>query len=62
MKKYKHLLWLSGLVIVLISLSSLNACSLGGETIPKKIRTKEQFEFEKRLIPCLNFGTRAEGF
>ena len=54
MTKYKHLLWLSGLVIVLISLSSLNACSLGGETIPQN-RTKEQFEFEKTFDPMFKF-------
>ena len=54
MKKYKHLLWLSGLVIVLISLLSLNACSLGGETIPQN-RTKEQFEFEKTFEPMFKF-------
>ena len=54
MKKYKHLLWLSGLVIVLISLSSLNACSLGGETIPQN-RTKEQYEFEKTFDPMFKF-------
>lgn len=54
MKKYKHLLWLSGLVIVLISLSSLNACSLGGETIPQN-RTKEQYEFEKTFDPMFRF-------
>ena len=54
MKRYKHLLWLSGLVIVLISLSSLNACSLGGETIPQN-RTKEQYEFEKTFEPMFKF-------
>ena len=54
MKKYKHLFWLSGLVIVSISLFSLNACSLGGETIPKN-RTKEQFEFEKTFEPMFKF-------
>ena len=54
MKKYKHLLWLSGLVIVLISLLSLNACSLGGETIPKN-RTREQYEFEKTFDPMFKF-------
>lgn len=54
MKKYKHLLWLSGLVIVSISLFLLNACSLGGETIPQN-RTKEQFEFEKTFEPMFNF-------
>lgn len=54
MKKYKHLFWLSGLVILSISLFSLNACSLGGETIPKN-RTKEQFEFEKTFDPMFKF-------
>lgn len=54
MKKYKHLLWLPGLVIVLISLLSLIACSFGGETIPQN-RTKEQFEFEKTFDPMFNF-------
>ena len=54
MKKYKHLLWLSGLVIVSISLFLLNACSLGGETIPQN-RTKEQFEFEKTFEPMFKF-------
>ena len=54
MKKYKHLFWLSGLVIVLISLSLLNACSLGGETIPQN-RTKEQYEFEKTFDPMFKF-------
>ena len=54
MKKYKHLLWLSGLVIVLISLLSLIACSLGGETIPQN-RTKEQYEFEKTFDAMFKF-------
>ena len=54
MKKYKHLFWLSGLVILSISLFSLNACSLGGETIPQN-RTKEQFEFEKTFDPMFKF-------
>lgn len=54
MKKYKHLFWLSGLVIVSISLFLLNACSLGGETIPQN-RTKEQYEFEKTFEPMFNF-------
>lgn len=54
MKKYKHLLWLSGLVITLISLFSLNGCSLGSETIPKN-RTKEQYEFEKTFEPIFKF-------
>ena len=54
MKKYKHLFWLSGLVIVSISLFLLNACSLVGETIPKN-RTKEQYEFEKTFEPIFKF-------
>lgn len=54
MKKYKHLLWLSGLIIILISLFSLNGCSLGSETIPKN-RTKEQYEFEKTFEPMFKF-------
>ena len=54
MKKYKHLLWFAGLVIILISLFSLNGCSLGGETIPKN-RTKEQYEFEKTFEPIFKF-------
>ena len=54
MKKYKHLLWLSGLFIILISLFSLNGCSFGGETIPKN-RTKEQYEFEKTFEPLFKF-------
>ena len=54
MKKYKHLFWISGLVIVSISLFSLNACSFGGETIPQN-RTKEQYEFEKTFDPMFKF-------
>ena len=54
MKKYKHLLWLSSLVIILISLLLLNGCSLGGETIPKN-RTNEQYEFEKTFEPMFEF-------
>ena len=54
MKKYKHLLWIAGLVIILVSLFSLNGCSLGGETIPKN-RTKEQYEFEKTFEPMFKF-------
>lgn len=54
MKKYKHLFWLSALIIILISLFSLNGCSLGGETIPQN-RTKEQYEFEKTFEPIFKF-------
>ncbi|EFX56858.1 hypothetical protein HMPREF0849_00029 [Streptococcus sp. C300] len=32
----------------------MNACSLGGETIPQN-RTKEQFEFEKTFDPMFKF-------
>ena len=54
MKKYKHLLWLPGLVIILTLLLLLNGCSLGGETIPKN-RTNEQYEFEKTFEPMFEF-------
>ena len=54
MKKYKHFLWLAGLLIILVSLFSLNGCSFGGETIPKN-RTKEQYEFEKTFEPIFKF-------
>ena len=54
MTKYKHLLWIAGLVIILVSLFSLNGCSFAGETIPKN-RTKEQYEFEKTFEPIFKF-------
>lgn len=54
MTKYKHLLWIAGLVIILVSLFSLNECSFEGETIPKN-RTKEQYEFEKTFEPIFKF-------
>ena len=54
MTKYKHLLWIAGLVIILVSLFSLNGCSFWGETIPKN-RTKEQYEFEKTFEPIFKF-------
>ena len=54
MKKYKHLLWFAGLVIILVSLFSLTGCSLGGETISKN-RTKKQYEFEKTFEPIFKF-------
>ena len=34
--------------------TTLNGCSLGGETIPKN-RTKEQYEFEKTFEPMFKF-------
>ena len=54
MTKYKHLLWIAGLVIILVSLFSLNGCSFWGETIPKN-RTKKQYEFEKTFEPIFKF-------
>ena len=54
MTKYKHLLWIAGLVIILVSLFSLNGCSFWGENIPK-YRTKEQYEFEKTFEPIFKF-------
>ena len=41
-------------LVILLTASSLNACSLGGETIPQN-RTKEQFEFEKTFDPMFKF-------
>ena len=54
MKKFKWCLWVTGVLVILITASSLNACSLGGETIPKN-RTKEQYEFEKTFEPMFKF-------
>lgn len=54
MKKFKWCLWLTGFLVVLLTASSLNACSLDGETIPPN-RTKEQFEFEKTFDPIFKF-------
>ena len=54
MKKFKWCLWLTGVLVILLTASSLNACSLGGETIPQN-RTKEQFEFEKTFDPMFRF-------
>ena len=54
MKKFKWCLWLTGFLVILLTASSLNACSLGGETIPQN-RTKEQFEFEKTFDPMFRF-------
>jgi len=54
MKKFKWCLWVTGVLVILMTASSLNACSLGGETIPKN-RTKEQYEFEKTFEPIFKF-------
>lgn len=58
MKKFKWCLWLTGFLVILLTASSLNACSLGGETIPQN-RTKEQFEFEKTFDPMLDFWNKS---
>ena len=54
MKKFKWRLWVTGVLVILMTASSLNGCSLGGETIPKN-RTKEQYEFEKTFEPMFKF-------
>lgn len=54
MKKFKWRLWVTGVLVILMTASSLNGCSLGGETIPKN-RTKEQYEFEKAFEPMFKF-------
>ena len=54
MKKFKWYLWVTGVLVILMTASSLNGCSLGGETIPQN-RTKEQYEFEKTFEPMFKF-------
>ena len=54
MKRIKVILWLILGGIILMTVASLNGCSLGGETIPKN-RTKEQYEFEKTFEPMFKF-------
>ena len=54
MKKFKWYLWVTGVLVILMTASSLNGCSLGGEIIPKN-RTKEQYEFEKTFEPIFKF-------
>ena len=54
MKKRKHLFWVVSVMLMVLSLYTLNGCSLGGETIPKN-RTKEQYEFEKTFDPMFKF-------
>lgn len=54
MKKFKWCLCLTGFLVILLTASSLNACSLGVETIPQN-RTKEQYEFEKTFDLMFKF-------
>lgn len=54
MKKLKWCIWATGVLVILMTASLLNGCSLGGETIPKN-RTKEQYEFEKTFEPMFKF-------
>ena len=54
MKKIKIFLWLLIGGVILMTVASLNGCSLGGETIPKN-RTKKQYEFEKTFEPIFKF-------
>ena len=58
MKKFKWCLWVTGVLVILMTASSLNGCSLGGETIPKN-RTKEQYEFEKTFEPIFKFWNKS---
>ena len=54
MKKIKIILWLMMGGVILMTVSLLNGCGLGGETIPRN-RTKEQYEFEKTFAPMFKF-------
>ena len=54
MKENKRLFWGVSVMLMILPLFALNGCGSGGATIPKN-RTKEQYEFEKRLNLCLNF-------
>ena len=54
MKNHKYLFWVVSIMLMFLTLFSLNGCSLGGETIPKN-RTKEQYEFEKTFEPIFKF-------
>ena len=54
MKKHKYLFWVVSVMLMFLTLFTLNGCSLGGETIPKN-RTKEQYEFEKTFEPIFKF-------
>ena len=61
MKKFKWCLCLTGFLVILLTASSLIACSLVGETIPQN-RTKEQFEFEKTFNPMFKFLEQEKRF
>ena len=54
MKENKRLFWVVSVMLMVLTLYTLNGCSLGGETIPKN-RTKEQYEFEKTFEPMFKF-------
>ena len=54
MKENKRLFWVVSVMLMVLTLYTLNGCSLGGETIPKN-RTKEQYEFEKTFEPIFKF-------
>ena len=54
MKANKYLFWVVSMMLMVLTLYTLNGCSLGGETIPKN-RTKEQYEFEKTFEPIFKF-------
>lgn len=54
MKKFKWYLWVTRVLVILVTASLLNGCSLGGEAIPKN-RTKKQYEFEKTFEPIFKF-------
>ena len=54
MKKHKYLFWVVSVMLMFLTLFTLNGCSLGGETIPKN-RTKDSTNLKKRLSLYLNF-------
>ena len=54
MKNHKHLFLVISVMLMILTLFSLNGCVSGGETIPKN-RTKKQYEFEKTFEPMLKF-------
>ena len=54
MKNHKHLFLVISVMLMILTLFSLNGCVSVGETIPKN-RTKEQYEFEKTFEPMLKF-------
>lgn len=50
----KGLFWVVSVMLMFLTIFTLNGCGLGGETIPKN-RTKEQYEFEKTFEPLFKF-------